>query len=61
MRPTLHVLSQAMIARVLAEAKQILAEIGIEVRGPALKERLREHGLPVDASGERLLFPPAVV
>ncbi len=61
MRPTLHVLSPPMIERVLAEAKHILAEVGIEVRGLALKERLQAQGLPVDATGERLLFPPAVV
>lgn len=61
MRPTLQVLSQEMIRRVLAEAKHILAEIGIEVRGAELKQRLQEHGLPLDASGERLLFPADVV
>ena len=50
-----------LITRIIDEAKQILAEVGIEVRGPALRERLLAHGLPTDPSGKRICFPPAVV
>ena len=45
MRPTLNVLSEDLIARILGEAKRILAETGIEVRGEALRAILIEHGL----------------
>ena len=61
MRPSLNVLSPDLINQILDEARRILSEIGIEVRGPALKERLLAHGLLTDASGERVLFPPDVV
>lgn len=61
MRPTLNVLSTDLIENILAEAKRILAEVGVEVRGRPLKERLLAHGLPLDSSGERVLFPPEVV
>jgi trimethylamine--corrinoid protein Co-methyltransferase len=61
MRPTLAVLSPDLLQRILAEARHILATVGMEVRGPQLKQRLLASGLPPDASGERLLFPPAIV
>jgi trimethylamine---corrinoid protein Co-methyltransferase len=61
MRPQLKVIEQSLIDRILDEAKRILAEIGIEVRGPALRRRLLDHGLKRDEAGERILFPPEVV
>jgi trimethylamine--corrinoid protein Co-methyltransferase len=61
MRPTLNVLSDEQIDRILSEAKRIMAETGMEIRGPEMKKRLLDHGLKTDASGERILFPPDVV
>ena len=58
MRPTLHTLSEDLIHRVLDEAKKILGEIGMEIRGPQLRQRLLDHGLKTNASGDRILFPP---
>lgn len=61
MRPTLRVVPNDLMHPVLDEAKRILAEIGIEVRGANLRARLLDHGLRTDAAGERILFPPDVV
>jgi trimethylamine--corrinoid protein Co-methyltransferase len=61
MRPTLNVLSEDLVARVLDEAKRILAETGIEVRGEALRAILLEHGLKTAADGDRILFPADIV
>jgi trimethylamine---corrinoid protein Co-methyltransferase len=61
MRPQLKVVDPHLVDQILDEAKRILAEIGIEVRGPALRRRLLDHGLKWDAAGERILFPPEVV
>ena len=61
MRPRLTVLDDALIGRILDEAKRVLAEVGMEIRGPEMRRRLLEHGLPLDATGERVLFPRAVV
>ncbi|MFM7786301.1 MAG: trimethylamine methyltransferase family protein, partial [Gammaproteobacteria bacterium] len=61
MRPTLNALSPEMIARVLDEAKRIMAEVGMEIRGAGMKQRLLDAGLRTDASGARILFPPDVV
>ena len=57
MRPTLNVLSDEMIQRILDEAKQILSEVGLEIRGPAMRQRLLDYGLKTDVSGDRILFP----
>jgi trimethylamine--corrinoid protein Co-methyltransferase len=64
MRPGLRVVPDELIAQILTEAKRILAEIGIEVRGPRLRALLLEHGLPLrDTAGDgpRVLFPAEVV
>lgn len=60
MRPSLTVLDPALIERILDEALRVLAEIGIEIRGPAMRQLLIERGLPQDANG-RILFPRDVV
>ncbi|MGH2522564.1 MAG: trimethylamine methyltransferase family protein, partial [Anaerolineales bacterium] len=63
MRPTLCVVPNALTSKILDEAKGILAEVGVEVRGPRLRERLLDAGagFKLDAAGERILFPPEVV
>lgn len=61
MRPTLNVLSQDLITRVLDETKRLMAEVGMEIRGPEMKKRLLDSGLKTDASGKRVLFPRDVV
>ena len=61
MRPTLNILSEEMIVRILDEAKRIMAETGMEIRGAEMRQRLLDHGLKTDASGERILFPHDVV
>jgi trimethylamine--corrinoid protein Co-methyltransferase len=61
MRPLLRVLDDDLIARILDEAKRVLAEIGVEVRGPRMRERLLEAGFPIAPDGARILFPPEVV
>ena len=61
MRPKLNVLSNELIVQILTEAKRVLAEVGIEVRGSAMRSLLLEHGLTLDSRGERILFPPEVV
>ena len=61
MRPRLTVLSDGLIDDILVEAKRILAEVGMEIRGKEMRRRLIEAGLPTNASGERVLFPRDVV
>jgi trimethylamine--corrinoid protein Co-methyltransferase len=61
MRPTLNIISDELIVRILDEAKRIMAETGMEIRGENLRARLLDHGLQSDASGDRILFPADLV
>ena len=61
MRPTLNVISEDLISRIVDEAKKIMAETGMDIRGQSLRSRLLEYGLKVDASSNRVLFPADVV
>jgi trimethylamine--corrinoid protein Co-methyltransferase len=64
MRPSIQVISPEQISHVLDEAKRILAEIGVEVRGAALRQRLLDNGLverDTVGDGARVLFSPDVV
>jgi len=61
MRPTLNVLTDELITKVLDEARRIMAETGMEIRGERLRRRLLDHGLPADKTGKRILFPADVV
>jgi trimethylamine--corrinoid protein Co-methyltransferase len=56
----LRVLSEGQVAQVLAEAGRLLREVGFEIRGKALRQRLLDYGLPTSKSG-RVLFPDNVV
>jgi len=58
MRPTLQTLEPDLIDRVLREAKKIMGEIGMEIRGERLRERLLDHGLEADPDTGRILFSP---
>ena len=60
MRPTLNVLSDKLIGEILTEAKRIMSETGMEIRGEVLRNRLLDHGLKTDDNG-RVLFTPDVV
>lgn len=61
MRPTIQVLPDELIPQILQEAKRILAEIGVDVRGPGLRQRLLDAGLKAGGEDGRILFPPAIV
>ena len=55
MRPTLNVLGEDLIEKILTEAKRILAETGMEIRGEQMRQRLLDHGLPSDAGEGRVI------
>ena len=61
MRPTLKILPDEWIDQILVEAKRILSDVGVEVRGPHLHQRLLDHGLSQNPTSGRVLFPPEVV
>src|SRR5215218_9655723 len=60
MRPKLQILEPSLLASIVDEAKRLLDEVGMEIRGKPMRERLLAHGLPTTAEG-RVRFPPDVV
>jgi trimethylamine--corrinoid protein Co-methyltransferase len=60
-RPSLNMLAPELIERIVDEAKRVLAEVGMEIRGPVMRGRLLDAGLPTSPNGERVLFPRDVV
>ena len=61
MRPTLNILTDELIKKVLDEARRIMAETGMEIRGNNLRQRMLDHGLKTDKTGKRVLFPADIV
>jgi trimethylamine--corrinoid protein Co-methyltransferase len=61
MRPSLNVLSPDLTSRIVDEALRVLGTLGMEIRGPEMRRRLLEAGLPTNAAGDRVLFPRDVV
>ena len=60
MRPRLQVLEPSLIHSIVDEAKRLLDEVGMEIRGKGMRERLLAHGLPTTPDG-RVRFPRDVV
>ena len=60
MRPGLNILEPELIGRIVDEAKRVLAELGMEIRGAGMRQRLIDAGLPQRDDG-RILFPRDVV
>jgi len=60
-RPRLQLLDAPLVTSIVDEAKRLLAEVGMEIRGKELRSRLLDHGLPTDATGTRILFPSDIV
>jgi len=60
MRPSLRILEPDLIDRIVDEAKRVLAAHGMEIRGPVLRQRLIDAGLPQRPDG-RILFPRDVI
>ena len=61
MRPSLNMMSPDLTARIVDEAKRVLAETGMEIRGHEMRRRLLAAGLPTNPAGDRVLFPRDVV
>ena len=61
MRPSLQMMPPPLIDQIVDEAKRVLADVGMEVRGPEMRRRLLDAGLPTNAADDRVLFPRAVV
>jgi trimethylamine---corrinoid protein Co-methyltransferase len=60
-RPQLRFLDDAMIERILGEARDILDKLGMAVHNDEVIAILADHGAKVDATGSRVRFPGALI
>jgi len=61
MRPTLKFLTPELIERIIAEAKTILAEIGVEIHNPAILKLFADHGCRLEMEKQRVFIPAPLV
>jgi trimethylamine--corrinoid protein Co-methyltransferase len=61
MRPTLRFLEPELLERIVSEARDILAHLGMEIHNPEALALLADHGAAVDPATRRALFPPDLV
>lgn len=61
MRPTLTLLDRPLIERILDEARDLLATLGVEIHNPPLVDLLNAHGARVDRATSRVFFSAAMV
>ena len=61
MRPQLRFLSDELIQQIVGEARDLLAELGMEVNNQPLCEILADHGARVDPTTRRVHFPGALI
>jgi trimethylamine--corrinoid protein Co-methyltransferase len=57
MRPTVRFLSDELIDTILAEARTILSNLGVEVHNPGVLTLLADHGARVDQQPQRAILP----
>lgn len=60
-RPVLRFLTDALIQKIIAEARDILGQIGVEIHNDAILSMLHEHGAGVDAASNHVLFTPDII
>lgn len=53
MRPTLRLLDDELIDRILSEARDVLAKLGVEIHNPGVLSMLADHGAAVDDGKQR--------
>jgi trimethylamine--corrinoid protein Co-methyltransferase len=61
MRPTLRLLDDALIRRILAEARDLLDALGVEIHNPGVLELLAAHGARVERGAARAHLGAALV
>ena len=61
MRPTLRLLDDGLIERILAEARDLLRSLGVEIHNPAVLDLLADHGARVDRAATRAWLTDAIL
>jgi len=61
MRPTLRLLEDSLIDRILDEARDLIATLGVEIHNPAVLALLGDHGARIEAATNRAFIPGPLV
>ena len=61
MRPQFRLLDDRLIERILDEAREILAALGMEIHNEAALDLLAAHGAAIDRGAKRARFPGALI
>ena len=61
MRPTVRFLTDDLIDRIIAEARDVLCRLGVEINNSSVVELLGDHGAGVDTAGHRVFFAPDII
>lgn len=61
MRPTLRLLDDGLVERILGEARDLLCALGVEIHNPAVIDLLADHGARVDRSSQRAWLDGSIV
>jgi trimethylamine--corrinoid protein Co-methyltransferase len=61
MRPTLRLLNNELIERILAEARDVLAKLGVEIHNSGVLRMLADHGGGVDLAQRRARLSPDII
>jgi len=56
MRPVVRFLDDALVAKIVAEARGVLAELGVEIHNAGIVDMLADHGARVDAARKRVFL-----
>jgi trimethylamine:corrinoid methyltransferase-like protein len=61
MRPTLRLLDDGLVERILAEARGLLGSLGVEIHNDSVLALLAEHGVRLDRTTRRAFLHDAVI
>ena len=61
MRPKLRFLDDALVERIVNEARELLCDLGVEIHNEAVLELLGDHGAEIDRDQQRARLTPAIL
>jgi trimethylamine--corrinoid protein Co-methyltransferase len=61
MRPTVRFLSEELIEKIVAEGRELLCRIGVEIHNAEVMSMLVDHGAAVDGSRKRVYFTQDII
>ena len=61
MRPTLKLLGDELVERIVAEARTVLCQLGVEIHNPGILSMLSDHGARVEPGANRAVLTEDII